>query len=61
MPRHGTVGAGSDAIEIKHEDGGFYAQFMCTNAVDTPRAEVLAQYLAAKIGRFRTKVPVRPR
>ena len=52
---------GSDAIEVKHGDGGFYAQFLCTDAVDAPRPEVLTQYLKAKIGRLRTKVPFRPR
>jgi glucose/arabinose dehydrogenase len=40
-----------DAIEIVHRSGGFYAQFLCADEPDLPRAAVLAEYLADRLQR----------
>jgi hypothetical protein len=40
----------SDAFELEHRAGhGFYAQFLCTDALPVPRSAVLAEYLARRV------------
>lgn len=39
----------SDALELRHAGGGFYAQFLCVNRATEPRAEVLSEYLRHKL------------
>jgi glucose/arabinose dehydrogenase len=39
----------SDALELRHSGGGFYAQFLCVNRETEPRAEVLSEYLRYKL------------
>lgn len=39
----------SDALELRHAGGGFYAQFLCVNRETEPRAEVLSEYLRHKL------------
>lgn len=43
----------SDALELAHASRGFYAQFLCENLADLPRAAVLGEYLLDKIGKTR--------
>ncbi|NOT30181.1 MAG: PKD domain-containing protein [Planctomycetes bacterium] len=43
----------SDALELAHVSRGFYAQFLCENRADLPRAAVLGEYLLDKIGKTR--------
>ncbi len=45
----------SDALEIAHSSGGFYAQFLCDNDPALPRPAVLAQYLASRLGKERAR------
>jgi len=40
-------------LEILQAGGGFYAQFLCDQAADLPRAAVLSEYLLDKVGRGR--------
>jgi len=39
----------SDALELRHAGGGFYAQFLCANRSDLPRAAVLTEYLKDRL------------
>ena len=43
----------SDALELEHVSRGFYAQFLCDDVDDLPRAAVLSEYLLDKLGKSR--------
>ena len=48
----------SDALELEHRAGhGFYAQFLCTEALPVPRSAVLTEYLTRRVqeARFGTR------
>jgi len=50
----------SDAIELAHASGGFYAQLLCDSDPALPRMAVLREYLAEKLGLARHGVPKPP-
>ena len=47
--------ADADAIELEHVSRGFYAQFLCDDDPNLPRAEVLTQYLLDRLGKGRLR------
>jgi len=52
----------SDALELVHHAAhGFYAQFLCSDADDLPRAAVLAEYLNDKLIANRLGAPNAPK
>ena len=45
----------ADALELERADsGGFYAQFLCSEAAGLPRAAVLSEYLLDRLGQRST-------
>lgn len=47
-------GGETDALELRHAGGGFYAQFLCANRTDLPRAVVLSEYLKDRLRQRRS-------